>query len=387
MRKYGLLFCALCLASGLAWAQGQGMSKVFVKTTVKNADSLTEVQRGDATAIAHYLESRLAELMAKNYPCMTVLTQQDLVALLDSEKERRLLSDDDLGRLEALGGALGVNYLLSVSVMAAGPGQYYVNGMMIDVWGKSVEGRSGTSVPSGDPSLPGAEAYAQQLVSSLASLKQFSPEKCTPTNLWMGTITFSRGKEKTDRFEPGPLMHATRVYDKGEGTDQTSERSKVEFRIPWAGPVKVTVDYHLTQRKEVTRTFRASCKVPGNWQERTTANGTKSSVENDESTGAGAVNGNAIISLNEGKIVFQLSAEDVEGTFTHHSTSKTSGGCPDEKPENLDVSSNSSAKLGGMSPLTFEAPANPNAKVQSGTNTTFGGGTLSWMLKRTPLKQ
>ena len=391
MRVLCFFLCAVCicvLGSGAAigWAQSQAQTKVFVTSSVTNAGSLPADQQREAAAVADQLAFEIARNMDEKYPCAQTLTQSDIATLLGHERQRELLGSGDPDALNRIAGAVGADYFLSATVTVMGPGRYSLNGSLMNEHSVKTEARNGTGPNSGDI-VDAIDAFAGQFTASLASLSKFSKDKCSPTNAWIGTIAYTREKHETTHSADSPPMHASRVYDKGESTTENSAKLTVNVNIPWAGPPKARVDAKTMLRTETTRSFRAYCKVPGNWQARTTSSGKTKSVESDEYTAAGEGESRVNAFVDAGKFVLHVNFPQVDGTFIHKSDSVTSGGCPGDKPDDMHASSNGPWKSPNIYPLEAKAPFNQSSDTQTGTFTDAFGGTLSWNLKRTPLKK
>jgi hypothetical protein len=383
MNANRVLSCALCLFAfgfgSVPSAHSQAPMKMFVSSSVTNAGSLSPDQQKEAAAAAGLLAFEIARAMNEKYPCVQTLTQADVANLLGHERARELLGSGDPETLDRIAGAVGSDYLVSVTVTAMGPGKYAFNGTMMNERTAKTEARSGTGPNSGDL-VDAIDAFANQFTASLASLSKFSKDKCTPTHAWIGTITYKRDKHET-------LRPAAQTDSKNQSMTETTSKINVDISVPWAGPVKTRVDAQWMFHSETIRAFSINCKVPGNWAKTAVREGSTKSVESEEgkATGQGESRVNAF--FDGGNFVLQVDFPQVEGTFTHHSNSETSGGCPEIKPNNMNVSSNGPWTSPEIYALNVRVPANPSSTSQSGSYTDSFGGTLKWSLTRTPLKK
>jgi len=386
MNMHRILVSAVGLcAFGLGTVSGRAQShlpvKVFVTSSVANAGDLSADQQKEAAAVAGQLAFEIAKSMDEKYPCAQTLTQADVANLLGLERMRELLGSGDPEALNRIAGAVGADYLLAVTVTATGPGKYAFNGSMMNERSAKTEARSGTGPNSGDL-MDAIDAFANQFTASLGSLSKFSKDKCNPTNVWIGTINYSREGDETTH--PTQNSNASATYNE---TIENSHKIQVEIRIPWAGPVKARVEARTIFRSDKVNTYRVNCKVPGNWAQTKPGNGSTKSVESDESTAAGEGDSRVSAFFDGGKFVLQVNFPNVDGTFTHTANSETSGGCPGDKPKKMNVSSHGPWQSPTIHPLEVRVPANPTSAVQAGTYKDAFGGTLTWKLTRTPLKK
>jgi hypothetical protein len=365
------------------------MVKAYIMPSVGNPpNSLNGDQRKEAEAVAQFTAGMVeGNLIDKQYPCLQVLSAMDAEALLENERLRELLGSGDPAALESVAGALGADYVISVSATATGSGQYAFSGSMMNGSTGKLVAHSATGPSSGDVT-DAMDAFARQFTDGLASVSGLSNKGCIPTNAWTGTVIYSSERETTSHPPVAPLMHATRVYDKNEETDQFSARTEVTFHVPWNGPVKATVKDSLKSQREINRQFRASCKAPGNWQARTVSNGASKHLEVEEYNAGGEGSGTVTVSFDQNNLVLQLGfPPPVDGIFTRHVTDKTSGGCPGEKPDDLDVSSTGPTQSPSFNPVVVRVPADPKSDTQTGTYTLVTGAKVEWHLTRTPLKK
>jgi len=168
--KTALLFLLLILAEYLHAAD----PKFYIMLSANNKS---------AASYLTYFESQFSIGLKNKIPCASYLSQSDVVAIFDWERQKELLGAGDVNQLSNIAEAMKCNYLVHLRI------RFFENTTMIDAFivkkgQDKVISRIAESAPNGDESLDAIENLSKQLVDEL---NQYNSQLC-PEQIWTGTI-------------------------------------------------------------------------------------------------------------------------------------------------------------------------------------------------------
>lgn len=169
MRKANLTVLLLLLVSVAAQAQRARPSVLIVSKSQTDRPAAPGQASDEATAVARYLQDRVAIEIQEQYPCANATTDRDLRALLEWQRQRSLLDPNYEADLANMAGAVGARHLISVTATEAG-GQVYLNAAAIDTATAKTRVRMGKQTSAGGGLADAAEALARDLVKGLTTL-------------------------------------------------------------------------------------------------------------------------------------------------------------------------------------------------------------------------
>jgi hypothetical protein len=188
--KTALLFLLLILAEYLHAAD----PKFYIMLSANNKS---------AASYLTYFESQFSIRLKNKIPCASYLSQSDVVAILDWERQKELLGVGDVNQLSNIAEAMKCNYLVHLRI------RVFENTTMIDAFivkkgQDKVISRIAESAPNGDESLDAIENLSKQLVDEL---HQYNSQLC-PEKIWTGTIkieqhTYEKLLNADDPGKPG----------------------------------------------------------------------------------------------------------------------------------------------------------------------------------------
>jgi hypothetical protein len=376
MRRIHVLSCWLVLGVALGGAQS-GPTKILISS---RTDPATAGQ--EAAAIASYFENRVQELLMDKYPCADPLTMGDVKALLEWDRQRELLDANYQGGLATIAGALGAQYVISLTVAPLGSGQVALHASMMDAASIKTVANTSSITGGGSAALKGVDALAQQLVQGLGGLSRFSKERCEPTNPWVGTVTYRVDSNRRGQEESKPLT--------GEGTitltTEVDSSYEATVRIGWTGEPKARVIATETRRNQEVGKIRFDCGRPGIAQ-RNVPNWKSAGYDNltlAESSAAGDSPGSVSVSLVNGKIGLQFNLAALEGTTRTTVRNKFDGRCGE--PTSSNQTADSPWEVRDVQERV-EVPAGADPDEQAGSFTNTQGGKVTWKLTRTPMRK
>ena len=175
MRTGCIVFLLLTLLAGITWGQGKAPSVVIVQKSQTDKPAAPGQASDEATAVAHWLEDQIAIQLQEQQPCVNAMTDRDVGALLDWERQRQLLGGDDNGALSALAGSLGAKYIISVSVTQLA-GKTYLKASCINSQTAQTVVLKDKVTGGGKDAVDGAESLALDFVKELGGLFAVKPE-------------------------------------------------------------------------------------------------------------------------------------------------------------------------------------------------------------------
>ena len=199
LRSIGLI---LTLA-GVVAAQATG-SSVFSYSFGKGGS--------EAKTAAVHLEAWIGKGILDKFPCVDQMDMDSVVAILDNERQRQMLSGDaDDAILENVASSIGADYIIVVRGTTMENGKTYLNVVVMDTrTGRAVVRRSGEPA-SGEALVDVMLGLEKQVLQDISGLFK---GKCTPH--WSGTITFTykyeTREQKDERFPGGDKGVNTRSY-------------------------------------------------------------------------------------------------------------------------------------------------------------------------------
>jgi hypothetical protein len=169
--KTAILFLLLILAEYLHAAD----PKFYIMLSANNKT---------AASYLKYFESQFSIGLKNKLPCASYLSQSDVVAMLEWEKQKQLLGVGDINQLSNIAEAMKCDYLVHLRI------RVFENTTMIDAFivkkgQDKVITRIAESAPGGDASLDGIEKVSKKLIDDLY---QYNSQLCHEKT-WSGMIT------------------------------------------------------------------------------------------------------------------------------------------------------------------------------------------------------
>lgn len=168
--KTVLLFLLLILAEYLHAAD----PKFYIMLSANNKA---------AASYLTYFESQFSIGLKNKIPCASYLSQSDVVAILDWERQKELLGVGDINQLSNIAEAMKCDYLVHLRIRVL-ENTTIIDAFMVKKGQDKVITRIAESVPNGDEALDAIENLSKQLVDEL---NQYNSQLC-PEKIWTGTI-------------------------------------------------------------------------------------------------------------------------------------------------------------------------------------------------------
>jgi hypothetical protein len=167
MKRIAIFLAALLAASHLPAAT---RPKIMIQATVDNGLGF---KMPDGVAAA--LENNVESLMRKQFPCADYITPHDLRNLVGFLRMRGLVgvpADQQAEyeqQLQALGGAVGADYLVVLKAIPGGPGRWMLDGKWLDVRKREALAMELEEFPAnGDALVDASERITDKLVDAAA---------------------------------------------------------------------------------------------------------------------------------------------------------------------------------------------------------------------------
>jgi hypothetical protein len=373
MKTRFFLFCSLLLAPLVVLPKDKPV-KVFISSGTRPAAA-----RGETKLVADWFEGQVLQAIMDKYPCAQVTTASALKDVLEWNRQRELLDSGSGIDLQNLGEALGVNYIISLTVTEMGPGKLALNASMASGANGSTQATGMEVTDGGEAALDAAEAAARKFADGLSGLKKFSKENCDPTGRWMGKIEYRWVKNYEDKSER-PAIGA-----EGTGTvfmtgTQTYNHD-VTVGIPWTGQPQASITAKDAVRTEEVGKTRINCGRIG--QNPVWKSAGWNRVERMEQTASGSTEARVLVTIGKGSYQITVSIPDIEGTTTFTVVKHNDGGCG--KPtDSSPAPSKSPWKMAALLP-PINMPLEKPDELQGSKSDEYGG-TVTWNLTRTPKK-
>ena len=150
-----------------------------------------------------YFESQFSIGLKNKIPCASYLSQSDVVAILDWERQKQLLGVGDIDQLSNIAGAMKCDYLVHLRVRVL-ENTTLIDAFIVKKGQDKVIARIAESAPNGDESLDAVEKVSKRLVNDL---HQYNSQLC-PEKTWSGTIkieqhTYEKLLNADDPGKPG----------------------------------------------------------------------------------------------------------------------------------------------------------------------------------------
>jgi hypothetical protein len=297
-------------AIGFATAGGAAPNtKVFVMSTTKTD---TPAKKGEASseaaAWARALETFTAQALTSKFPCSSTMTPSDVGALMGHERDLQLLgAGGDPATLASLANSMDAAYLIGVTVTQLA-GRSTVTMTVIDARTAKVLSRTMRVIPVDGGALDALEDFANRSVAGIGG--PFI--KCGPAG-WKGTINVTITKDLKGK-------HAN-------GKDTFTEQGNAVLECNLSG-----------EGSKATCSYNSTYQLQG------------SGVTLDIAKTAAKSSASASASLSGGKLSLQI------GVIPVTVVTKNSLAPGDSTPSQESITNQS-----------FEVPAAPNPKSQSGT--------------------
>jgi hypothetical protein len=375
MKTLFVLFCGILLAPLVALSQG-GFATMMTNSRTRPASA-----KGETQLLADYLESQIAKQLMDKYPCAKPTSMSAVRDVLDLNRQRALLGSDVDADLQSLAQALGVKYLITITVTEMGSGGAAMDASFMDANTGKTQQRAGDVAGGGEAAFDAAEAFAKKFVDSLGNLPQFSKSNCDPTNPWTGTITYRLAQHHEDNSERKAIS--------GEGTVTTTSRSSsnydVTIKIGWTGQPQTFITANTFSETQEIGKVRIDCRRPtiayhppewksAGWDHVTGIE------ENASGNGVPKVS----VTLANGQYRIALDMPEIQGTTTVKERKHNDGGCG--KPND-----NNTAPIQVPWHIKVALPIIerrlPKMDTLTGSDTDAKGGFISWNLTRTPMRK
>ena len=376
MKTLFILFWSILLAPLLALSQG-GFATMMVYSRTIPASA-----RGETQLLADRLEAQICIGLTDKYPCAKPTTASAVRDTLDWNRQRQLVGSDTDADMQSLAQALGVKYLIAITVTELGSGGVAMNASMMDANTGKMQERAGNVAGGGEAAFDAAEAFAKQFVDSLGNLPQFSKSKCDPTNPWAGAITYRLAQHHEDNSERKAIS--------GDGTVTTTTRNSLNYdvtiRIGWTGqPVAFITANTISETQEIGK-VRIDCGRPtiaepkpkwksAGWDH----------VWRTEETASGDGIPRVSVTLANGQYRIDLSLPEIQGTTKVIVRKHNDGGCgkpSDNNPAQIQVPWHIKIAL-----PVIERHFTPKMETLTGSDTDASGGFVTWDLTQTPMRK
>ncbi|MBA4407962.1 MAG: hypothetical protein Q8S54_11595 [Bacteroidota bacterium] len=119
-----------------------------------------------ATGYMGLFESEFTNALKKEFPCVETLSDNNVVTLLQHEKQKQLLGSGDYDEISNIGEAMGSDYLVSLKVQILG-NTALITAFCIDNRTSKVISRSTSSGVDGNAGIQAVEKVSKQLVEGL----------------------------------------------------------------------------------------------------------------------------------------------------------------------------------------------------------------------------
>jgi len=171
----------LCLyLSALALVAASALSAQKSPSVIIQSHS----QKGtDAETVAKYLENQIESILLDQYPCIDVVADKELGAMADNERQRELLGSGDDNFLTNMAGAMGAQYVITVTVTSSGS-QTFMSASANNTANGQPINKDAKVTGTDKQALADADALAREFVSGLSALTS----QCNAH--WTGTITY-----------------------------------------------------------------------------------------------------------------------------------------------------------------------------------------------------
>jgi hypothetical protein len=188
--KAFLLFLLLILAEYLHAAD----PKFYIMLSANNTK---------AASYLRYFESQFSIGLKNKIPCASYLSQSDVVAILDWERQKELLGVGDINQLSNIAEAMKCDYLVHLRIRVL-ENTTIIDAFIVKKGQDKVIARIAESAPGGDESLDAIENLSKQLVDEL---HQYNGQLCREKT-WTGTIkieqhTYEKLLNADDPSKPG----------------------------------------------------------------------------------------------------------------------------------------------------------------------------------------
>ncbi|GEM_PF-4058862 len=299
-----------------------------------------------AGVMENILKNKIQNLLFKQYPCASTLTDNDVTVMLEFERQRALMGSKDEDVISNVAGALGAQFVVSVNVTQVNSTITMNVSGLDDRRGKAVA-KQAAVVQSEKEAIHAAEELAEKFVSDLIN----SMPDCY-VNEWVGTITYRRDLHgETQTTEEGFSVSGTT-------TTEITTKSVVEASFEVRGtkrPARTTVILNEESlRNAITKqTFTCPGTTPFEQGKTVTRNVTE--VEKTTGKAEGKVDAVASVSVDGDEYSISFTVPEIEGGIgVRDWTWKDSGGCgpPENKHESTSISL-----------TTFEEYGQANGKI------------------------
>ena len=377
MKTLHVLLCSLLLAPMVTLCRGKPATKVIVY-----AGSLPPSQRTRLEEVAIVFQGEVLQALSEKFPCLETISASEAEALVGWKRNEQLMGlDQDSDFANHAAGGLGAKYAITLTVSELSTGQYLLGASIKPGYLPDPQAGGGNLIGSSDDAVfAGAKAEAKRFVDSLSSqFKQFTKENCDPTSRWTGTITFKRVQNHED--------HSERKAASGEGTvsmTATSASSQnVTVNLPWAGKPQASITANGSTRTEEVGKVRIDCGRDKIAHKPVWKSAGWNHVAQMEQSADGSGEARVSVTIGKDKYGIAVGLPEIESTTTYTVTEHNDGGCgkpTDHSPAPVKVSEKMTLQLPPIN-MPLEKPD----KLQ-GSNSDALGGSITWNLTRTPMR-
>jgi hypothetical protein len=196
-----ILFLLVCPAA----LQAQQNQKVFIVSKYsQDAASKAKYEKlGGGAGLASVVSGAAQNQLLKAYPCLDLMTEENVGVALNFEKARQLLGlspDEDF--LSEIGGAVGARYIIVLTVTGLGERWTLEGGLLDDKTARRIASSQKT-FDDFDDVKKGADAFGRSFINS-AGLPT-----CPDSRVWTGMITVALSRDHTELNRNGGDTHYT----------------------------------------------------------------------------------------------------------------------------------------------------------------------------------
>jgi hypothetical protein len=364
MKKVCIMMVFLISLSGSDQIGAQNLNiYVFGKSNSKMAGIMENI-----------LKNEIQNLLMKQYPCASALTDNDATAFLEFEQQRALLGNKDEDAILNLAGALGAQFVVSVNIIQ-------VNST-ITMSASGLDSRRGKAVSKQDAvvhneaeAIDAAKSLAEKFVSDFIN----SMPDCY-MNEWVGIITYSRVLQvQSQTKEEG--------FGSGTTTTENSTKSVAEANFEVRGekkPARATVKWNEESLKNSITKQTIPCPVATPGESAKTVTRTVTEVEKTTGKAEGQADAVASVSVDGDEYTISFTVPEIDnGIAVRDWTLDDSGGCG---PPWSDHQNNSikwtSTELYGQAKGKID---HSKPDVLAGNQTVSGGPSLAPSMEQTTI--
>lgn len=239
-----LMAAALCACATALAAPAKRTIYLKVRANEDKA-FLAQNKKGTAQLFADVLSSKTWNALIEKYPCYAVTREQDVVTLLEWERQKQLLGAGDEEALAQMANALGTKYLLEMRIHMVGK-KVFLRGALLDQQrAKAVAVDSSWEDYEGEDTFETVEDFAKSFVEGL------DIPGCQ--KVWVGNVSVTQLFTE----ETGPRTSST----SGATTtmsDTSEVRASAKLQVD-ASSKKSSAEYNWSSTSTTVTVFTGEC--------------------------------------------------------------------------------------------------------------------------------